>query len=189
MAETLLQFKTPIAAPDGSLYRARACGTSTESGLWEGWIEFDALDGTAGVATLRSPRETTQPNRRDAEYWATGLTPVYLEGALSRATDPVVVAPARPPEPPVFDGPAPSAPTAPMERVGAPAILDPFSVYEKGEALLRRQLNALSAWHLVNIIVEYELSDDDRALLNRQPASSLIEVIVAEVQAQVADGA
>ena len=38
-------------------------------------------------------------------------------------------------------------------------MLNPFSVYEKGEPLLRKQLGALSAWHLVNIVLAYELSD------------------------------
>jgi hypothetical protein len=56
-------------------------------GLWEGWIEFIPTDGGA---PLRSRRETTQPNRDDAVYWATGLTPVYLEGALERALRPAV---------------------------------------------------------------------------------------------------
>ena len=32
-------------------------------------------------------RETTQPNLRALEYWATGLTPAYLEGALDRALE------------------------------------------------------------------------------------------------------
>ena len=41
------------------------------------------------------------------------------------------------------------------------AVLDPFSVYQKGEALLRRQLSALAGWHLVNIIRKYELSGED----------------------------
>jgi hypothetical protein len=188
MAETLLQFQAAVAAPDGSLYRARACGARTEHGTWQGWIEFDPLDTTHGE-TLRSPRETTQPNRTDAEYWATGLTPVYLEGALNRALNPLVVGSGQRVERPVFDGPAPSSVGQQPDHAGAPAILNPFSVYEKGEVLLRRQLNAMSAWHLVNIIVEYELSDADRPSLNRRPAPSLVELIVAGVQARVAKGA
>ena len=46
------------------------------------------MDGAA----VRSGRETTQPNRQDTAYWATGLTPVYLEGALGRALNPLQVA-------------------------------------------------------------------------------------------------
>ena len=53
-------------------------------GLWHGWLEFEPVDG-CNVPALQSPRETTQPNRTDAVYWATGLTAVYLEGALERA--------------------------------------------------------------------------------------------------------
>ena len=36
---------------------------------------------------IATGRETTQPNRTDTEYWATGLSEVYLEGALQRAFD------------------------------------------------------------------------------------------------------
>ena len=189
MAETLLQFQTAVAAPDGRLYRARACGVGTGSGTWEGWIEFDPIDPSSSK-TLRTARETTQPNRKDTEYWATGLTPVFLEGALSRALNPLVVTAGQSVEPPVFDSPARRAVAPPpADHAGAPAILDPFSVYEKGEELLRRQLGAMSAWHLVNIVVEYELSEEDRASLNRRPAASLVELIVAEVQARVANRA
>jgi len=60
--------------------------------MWEGWVEFDPVDGGP---TIRTPRETTQPNRADAEYWATGLEPVYLEGALDRA----LAEPLQPPDP------------------------------------------------------------------------------------------
>jgi hypothetical protein len=30
-------------------------------------------------------KETSQPNRDAIEYWALGLEPIYLEGALARA--------------------------------------------------------------------------------------------------------
>jgi len=83
MAKILVKFDTPIAAPSGKTYFAQAVGQEAANGLWEGWLEFlgveDALDAFA------SARETTQPNRRDTEYWAQGLTKVYLEGALDRA--------------------------------------------------------------------------------------------------------
>jgi hypothetical protein len=60
--------------------------------------------------------------------------------------------------------------------------MDPFSVYGKGEALLRQELGAMEAWHLVNIIIAYRLSDDPVSTLNRLPASSLIEIIVGAVR-------
>ena len=180
MAETFLQFKEHVRAPEGTLYEARACGAPMSGGTWEGWIEFVPVDGGQ---RLRSPRETTQPNRTDTEYWATGLGPVYLEGALRRALEPPVTIPVSTPQPSVFNTPAPAAGT-PVDN-GPASILDPFSIYEKGEALLRKQLAALSAWHLVNIAVEYELTDLDIETLNRLPASELVELIVAGVKAEI----
>jgi hypothetical protein len=177
MAETLLQYQHPVKGPDGTHYEARACGGPMPVGMWQGWIEFVPL---AGGEPVRSPRETTQPNRVDTEYWATGVTPVYLEGALQRALSKPTTMTALPAQPTLFSGPATTtmAPAAP----GASSVLNPFSVYEKGEALLRRQLSALSAWHLVNIVLAYELNDEGVVALNRLPAPTLIEMIVAGVQ-------
>ena len=113
-------------------------------------------------------------------YWATGLTAVYLEGALHRALKPLVRTPPREIAPPVFDGPAPDLATPPQ----AESILNPFSVYRKGEALLRKQLGALSAWHLVNIVRAYRLSDLDGGVLNAMTEPALTELIVAAVRAE-----
>ena len=84
---------------------------------------------------MRSGRETTQPNLPDLEYRATGLTPVYLEGALQRViAGPIrVVAPA-PAERPAFDEPAPASVQASAEPA-VHAVLDPFSVYAKEASL------------------------------------------------------
>jgi hypothetical protein len=84
MATTLWSFETPVASQAGEAYSARACGRQREDYLWKGWIEFEGSGGDV----LRSGRETTQPNLTDLEYWAQGLTPVYLEGALHRALEP-----------------------------------------------------------------------------------------------------
>ena len=185
MAETFMTFDTPIRGRDGTTYEARACGGPMDDGLWQGWIEFVPLDGGQPV---RTPRETTQPNRIDTLYWATGLSPVYLEGALRRAIEPPIAVPTLPPQPSIFGGPAPYK-TAAVEA-SASSVLDPFSVYQKGEALLRQQLSALAAWHLVNIAVDYRLTDRPIAELNRMPAVALIELIVRSVreQAPVASG-
>ena len=148
---------------------------------WQGWIEFIPVNGGD---PLRSPRETTQPNRVDAIYWATGLTGVYLEGALRRALEQPLAVPVPPPQPSIFAGPAESTVVTPADAAPT-SILDPFSVYEKGEALLRRQLAALSAWHLVNIALEYELTDLDVETLNRLPATELIELIVNSVRQEL----
>jgi hypothetical protein len=180
MAETLLQYQHPVMAPDGTLYEARACGGPMPVGMWQGWIEFVPLDGGEPV---RSPRETTQPNRVDTEYWATGVTAVYLEGALVRAlAKPATITP-MPAQPAMFRGPAPS-PVSPVES-GTSSVLNPFSVYEKGEPLLRKQLGALSAWHLVNIVLAYQLSDASATALNRLPAPALIGIIVAGVRKEL----
>jgi hypothetical protein len=179
MAEVLAEFADAVVGSDGCAYHAQATGAQMGDGLWEGWIEFVPVGGGPAI---RSPRETTQPNRTDAVYWATGLTTVYLEGALRRALNPMihhVPAPAKP----IFNRPAPDMTTT----VGVPAgrhdaVLDPFSVYEKGELLLRKELGALSAWHLVNIIQAHGLSGEPVSVLNRLPASSLVEIIVGAVR-------
>ena len=180
MAEVLAEFADPVEA-GGIAYRAQACGAPAADNLWEGWIEFVPFGGGPAI---RSSRETTQPNRADAAYWATGLTHIYLEGALRRALNPIVrkvVTPATP----AFDGPAPDV-TETVSAVQRPqdAVLDPFSVYEKGEGLLRQELTALSPWHLVNIIRAYDLSREPVASLNRLPASALIDIVVLGVREQ-----
>jgi len=173
MADVLLEFEKPVLDADGGRYAARACGRETEDGRWEGWIEF-VPEGDSLV--LRSERETTQPNRTDAEYWATGLTPVYLEGALHRtleAREPVFQAP---PERPAYDGPAP--PRGHERKARATAILDPFSVRAQGEEVLRRELGALRAWHLRNIVRAHRLADEHRVDLESLGEPELVDLIV-----------
>ena len=176
MAEVLMAFDQRLETTDGFLYSAQACGAPQSDGLWEGWIEFIPLNGGP---VLRTPRETTQPNRTDAQYWATGLSAIYLEGALGRARSPIVRHSAALAEP-LFDEPAPVF--APEGVSSVDAVLDPFSVYEKGEVILRQQLSALSSWHLVNIILAYELSAEPATELNKMSAEALIELIVAHVR-------
>ena len=83
MPEVLVKFDESMSDPDGAMYFAQAAGRQREDGLWEGWIEFIGLDESA--RSICSDRETTQPNRADLEYWAQGLSRVYLQGALARA--------------------------------------------------------------------------------------------------------
>ena len=64
-------------------YVARVCGDERTDGTWEGWLEFQPTDGAKPA--LLTDRETSQPNRAAIEYWAAGLEPLYLEGALARA--------------------------------------------------------------------------------------------------------
>jgi len=105
MAQVVSAFSEVIRTTDGTSYTVTACGRERSDGMWEGWLEF-APDDTSRV--LRTRRETTQPNLTDLRYWATGLTPVYLEGALARALE----VPPRPrstavSETPAYDSPAP----------------------------------------------------------------------------------
>lgn len=183
VAEVLVQFSTTIPGEDGRRYAARACGGEMADGRWQGWIEF--LPADPGEP-LRTGRETTQPDREATVYWATGLTPVYLEGALARAERSTPPGAEAPPPSPLFDGPAG---TDSRPRARAEAVLDPFSVYRNGEAVLRRQLGALSSWHLVNIIDAHGLSDLDQAALDRMTQPELIELIVAEVLRRVESAA
>ena len=83
MPEVLVKFDEPMSDPHGALYFAQAAGRQREDGLWEGWIDFIGMSESAH--SICSDRETTQPNRADLEYWAQGLSRVYLQGALARA--------------------------------------------------------------------------------------------------------
>jgi hypothetical protein len=153
MAEVLVKFDEPIAASGGKTYLAQAVGKEVDGGLWDGWLEFQGIqDGLA----LASGRETTQPNRKNIEYWAQGLTKVYLEGALDRA-----ISLAEPPRARVMMKPEPSRFAEPANRTAGamrsrpPAqrgILDPFQVYSQGEEILRGELRALSRVHIENIV-------------------------------------
>ena len=178
MAVLLRTIDERITDSSGSRYRPRVCGRERDDGSWEGWLEFVPEDGSP---VLRSERETTQPNRVDAEYWASGLSAVYAQGSLARTLEPVKPVHQAPPERPAYEAPAPSRRPA----IGdAPAILDPFSVYGRGGGeLLRKELSALDAWHLRNVAYRYRLLDGRRVDLEQVSKPELIERIVAAVAA------
>ena len=160
MAEVLVDYEQTIAGADGTRWAARACGRQGAGNLWEGWIEFVPLD--LEQKPVRSRRETTQPSREDLLYWATGLTSVYLRGALTRALEPPLVRPTPGRAKPHFDGPAPSI-TASGATRGVHPILDPFDVYAQGEGILIAQLDALDTSHLRDIACAYELMTAEQA--------------------------
>lgn len=84
MDEVIHEFTGEVADPDGHGYSARALGHKRQGRtVWEGWLEFSPISG--GGMVRKGPIETTQPNREALAYWASGLEPVYLEGALERA--------------------------------------------------------------------------------------------------------
>ena len=175
--------RSPLTRPGGRVYTAQACGRARDDGMWEGWLEFVPRDGSE---VLRSQRETTQPNLTDLEYWATGLTPVYLQGALERTLTP----PATPSVPltvrAAYDAPAPAHPSVADVTPEADPVLNPFSVYTKGEDLLHRQLGALSRRHLLAIIIGYDLADGAGVDLDALTIAELIELIVGAVRGRLA---
>ena len=172
MAEVILVFSEPIVL-DSRAYEVQVCGR--ESGnLWEGWLEF-----ANNEEELRTARETTQPNRQALLHWASGLSMTYLEGAFARALNPSIVGPETVIAIPHFEGPAPavvSPEPAPVEN----AVLDPYSVAEKGETFLRQKLSALRGLHLRNIVRAYDLADTSVDLETLTEAE-LIELIVEAV--------
>jgi len=172
MALVLATFEPRLVTDDGSIYRARVCGRERSDRLWEGWVEFVPDDGSP---VLRTGRETTQPNLRDLEYWATGLTAVYLEGALARTLS----------GPPQRRGAELLEMPAYEEPAADHAILDPYSVYAKGEHLLRQQLHALSAWHLRNIVRAYDLVSRGDVALETLTEAELVGLIVSAVRGRV----
>jgi hypothetical protein len=177
MAETLAQFNAPVRDRLGRLYQAKACGRQRDDRLWEGWLEFK---NSESGDVLRSSRETTQPNLTDVKYWATGLTAVYLEGALDRI---ISATPSRQPEripPPAFDGPA-EPPDRKSPR-GREAVLNPFSVYEKNPDVLAQELTALRGWHLRQIIRDHHLVDEENVHLEAMTEPELASLIMQRVR-------
>ena len=89
MTELLVTFTEPTRTALGALYYARALGEQAKDGRWHAHIEF-VLDGDEAASLTGD--ETVQSSRGDLEYWAQGLSPTYLEGALARALWPVTTA-------------------------------------------------------------------------------------------------
>lgn len=84
MAERVHTYTNVVLDGRGVEYRVHADGAPDDLGAWHGWLVFEPQSG--GGPVLRTGRETTQPNREDLEYWASGLEPIYLDGAIERAT-------------------------------------------------------------------------------------------------------
>lgn len=83
MSELLQEYASLMTGPNETIYTVRSYGQERLDGTWIGWLEFEPDDSTE--PTLRTDQETSQPNRTAGEYWATGLEPVYFEGAFDRA--------------------------------------------------------------------------------------------------------
>lgn len=74
MAEVVQEFSVLVR---GNRVRAFA---EQRGNVWIGYLEFIGPGGTR-----KTGEETSQPNREAVVYWASGLEPIYLEGALGRA--------------------------------------------------------------------------------------------------------
>ena len=189
MADVFMEYETTVRDESGREYIAQACGRECDDGHWEGWLEFVPLDGGVVVA---SARETTQPNRVDTEYWATGLTPIYLEGALQRALTPVEVVERIVDRRPVYDEPAQPRRLVSVSGTRSPRarpVLNPFQVHEQGEDILRSQLAALDAPRLRDIIRAYSLFPGDTGELMRVSEAELTDRIITGVRQRLESGA
>ena len=67
----------------GGDYSVQIHGEERKDGTWAGWLEFHPRDGKSPA--LRTGQETSQPDYAALDYWAGGLEPIYLDGALARA--------------------------------------------------------------------------------------------------------
>jgi hypothetical protein len=68
---------------EGQAYdRAFVWAELQPGGTWAAWIEFVSSEGRT---VLQTDRETSQSNLEAVAYWATGLEPLYFEGAFRRA--------------------------------------------------------------------------------------------------------
>ena len=84
MAEHIHTISKIVRGGDGFEYEAQVYGTRRDDGTWAGWLEFVRQDAGAS-RVLQTGQETSQPGRTALEYWAGGLEPIYLQGALLRA--------------------------------------------------------------------------------------------------------
>ena len=83
MSEMVYERAIALADEDGRRFDlVRVYAEEQPGGTWQGWIEFRSAEGESRT----TERETTQSNREGVTYWATGLEPIFLEGALRRAS-------------------------------------------------------------------------------------------------------
>jgi hypothetical protein len=181
MSETLLTYSEPISDAQGT-YVARAIGRQAADRMWEAWIEFVPVSGKGDV--IVSGVESRQPERDHLVYWATGLTPVYLEGALHRARSPITVR-VRTEAPPISTAPAPRAVHPARQGYGGPeAVLDPFEIGARNLDLLRQELTALNRARLLNIIEAYDLNPA-REDIDWMTTAQLVHFVVVAVDTQL----
>ena len=179
MADVLKSFDEPVI-DRGRRFHARAVGRQAPDRMWDGWLEFEPLDG--GSEVVVGQVESRQPEAHDLAYWPTGLTPVFLEGALKRALNPLTVR-VKIPEVSASELPAPRLHAAIVNPQRPEAVLDPFEIGERSLDVLRQELRALNRPRLLNIIAAFELNpkgDDITWMTDAQLATFI--VTATEVQ-------
>jgi hypothetical protein len=83
MTELVHERVIALRGDDGTFYdRARVYAEPNGRTTWAGFVEFVPAEGGRH---LRTGHETTQSNVTGVAYWATGLEPIFFEGALGRA--------------------------------------------------------------------------------------------------------
>jgi hypothetical protein len=184
MADVLRSFDEPIEHGTDH-YHARVVGRLAEDGMWEGWLEFEPVEpGEAGKESIVvSAVESRQPELEHLQYWADGLSWVYVEGSLERALHPITVR-TRVAETAVSSAPSKRIVTRPVYR-GPEPVLDPFEVGGRSLDILSQELRALDRPRLLNIVAAYGLNPGGRELAGMTDAQ-LGTFIVVAVEAQLA---
>ena len=83
MTELIRRFPETTANARG-VFTARVMARTRDDGGWEGWLEFAPL-GAGDETCCITGTETHQRDRVALQRWASGLTRIYVEGALARA--------------------------------------------------------------------------------------------------------
>lgn len=180
-----MTYAEAVRDPAGT-FVARAVGRQAADGMWEGWLEFIPARRSGGddaPQPIVGPVESRQPEREHLAYWATGLSPVYLEGALHRARAPVTVH-VRAEEQPLSDAPAPRARRVVSGASTPDAVLDPFEAGGKSLDILRQELTALNRPRLLNIIRAYDLNPLNEDI-SWMTDAQLVHFIVVAVDMQL----
>lgn len=163
MEEVLVVYAATVTATNGATLAASACTRQRERGRWEVWFQFEPI---GGGPVARTGVETTQPDREAVSCWALGISRVYLEGALARATDnDAAVEPAR---------------VLIATHEEHEPVLDPVEVVAGGEEHLRLRLEALSVAHLRDIARAQRIVS--AAALAVSTKAELVAAIVAEAR-------
>jgi len=79
--EIIHTFADAYVDGGGATYVVSVVAAQRTDGTWIAWLQF----ATPGGASMRTGRETTQSSAEQVKYWAEGLQPTYLDGALERA--------------------------------------------------------------------------------------------------------